>query len=444
MTQTAAQAGRPYETFLPTLLAEASETARGAQPVVSAFAGTPQELLDRIERHLNDLAPQILDLSHHVFDHPELCFEEHEAVAAVARLVRAQGIEIEVGTFGLPTSFRARIGHGAPVVAILAEYDALPGIGHGCGHNVICASGVGAFLALAKVAEELPGTVELIGTPAEEGGSGKELIARAGGFADVDAAMMIHPGVYDVGTYPPQGMRTVNVVYRGLEAHAAAMPFMGRNALDAVVAAYSGVAQLRQHMLPSDRIHGVILDGGSRPNIVPGRAEASFYVRSRRPETMRELSSRVQEIFEAAAHMTGTDVEVQWDPYPEEKSVKTNRALMERFAVGMRRRGRTVLGQQTLEVPLNGSTDFGNVSHLVPGIHPVVAMASPGVAGHSLEFAAEARGPRGDRAALDGAFGLAATAADFLHDSSLRASAREEFMAAFEHATVTQATEGNS
>ncbi|NJC73243.1 M20 family metallopeptidase [Planosporangium thailandense] len=441
MTATPRSMPRPYEAFLPTLLNEASEQARRAEAVVSPHPGAPQDLTDRIERYVGDLGADIVGLSHQVFDHPELCFEEHEAAAAVARLVRSHGLAIEVGSFGLPTSFRARVGNGRPAVAILAEYDALPDIGHGCGHNVICASAVGAFLALARVASELPGSVELIGTPAEEGGSGKVLIARAGGFDGIDAAMMIHPGVYDVGTYPPQGMRTVNVVYQGLEAHAAAMPFMGRNALDAVVAAYSGISQLRQHMLPSDRIHGVILEGGRRPNIVPGRTAASFYVRSRRTETMRELSSRVQQIFEAAAHMTGTSVDVEWDPYPEEQPVRTNRVLMERYAVNMARRGRAVLGQQALEVPLNGSTDFGNVSHLVPGIHPVVAMATPGVACHSREFAAEARGPRGDRAALDGAFALASTAADFLHDAAMRAAAMAEFTAAGECVPV-QTSEG--
>lgn len=427
MADTVDSIRRPYPTFLPTILAETEARAASEAAVVSPHKGASSHVMDRLEQAVASLANDIVDLSHDVFDHPELCFEEHHAAAAVARLVQSRGIDIETGAYGLPTAFRARVGDGRPTVAILAEYDALPSIGHGCGHNVICASGVGAFLALATVADELPGSVELVGTPAEEGGSGKELIARAGGFDHVDAAIMMHPGVYDVGTYPRLGMRTVNVTYHGLEAHAAAMPFMGRNALDALVTAYNGVAQLRQHMIPSDRVHGVILDGGQRPNIVPGKASGSFYVRSMRPTTMRELSQRVEDVFRAAAEMTATDVVIDWDPYPEELPVRTNQVLMERFAVNMTRRRRTVLRQSVSELSLNGSTDFGNVSVRVPGIHPIVAIAPPGVAGHSLEFAQHARGTGGDKACLDSAFALAGTAADMLLDPSLRDAAAKDF-----------------
>jgi amidohydrolase len=380
-----------------------------------------------LEQAVGKRSDELVTLSHTVIDNPELCFEEYRAAAAVAGLVESHGIDIEVGSYGLPTAFRATVGQGRPRVALLAEYDALPGIGHGCGHNVICASGVGAFLALASVADVLPGSVQLIGTPAEEGGSGKELIARAGGFDDVDAALMMHPGVYDIGTYPRLGMRTVNVTYHGLEAHAAAMPFMGRNALDAVVAAYNGVAQLRQHMIPSDRLHGVITDGGHQPNIVPSRASASFYVRSMRPSTMQELSERVDQVFRAAAAMTATDVTIDWDPHPEELPVRTNQPLMERFAVNMAVRDRRVLRRSVAELSLNGSTDFGNVSVRVPGIHPIVAIAPPGVAGHSVEFAQHARGSSGDRACLDSAFALAATAADLLCDPQLRPAVAADF-----------------
>lgn len=430
MTDTMGAVTRPYPTFLPTVLAETERLAAAEEPVDSPHTGAPADLIDRLERRVAELSDDIVCLSHDVFDDPELCFEEHHAASAVARLVERHGVDIEVGAYGLPTAFRARIGSGRPTVAVLAEYDALPGIGHGCGHNVICASGVGAFLALAAVADQLPGSVELIGTPAEEGGSGKELIARAGGFDDIDAAVMMHPGVYDVGTYPRLGMRTVNVTYSGLEAHAAAMPFMGRNALDGLVAAYNGIAQLRQHMIPSDRVHGVIVEGGERPNIVPGRASASFYVRSMRAATMRELSQRVEDVFRGAAQMTATGVDIEWDPYPEELPVRTNQVMMERFAVNMTRRGRQVLRRSVSELSLNGSTDFGNVSVRVPGIHPIVAIAPPGVAGHSLEFAQHARGVGGDRASLDSAFALASTMADLLFDPTMRRVAAEEFAAA--------------
>jgi amidohydrolase len=241
---------------------------------------------------------------------------------------------------------------------------------------------------------------------------------------------MMHPGVYDVGTYPRLGMRTVNVTYHGLEAHAAAMPFMGRNALDALVAAYNGIAQLRQHMIPSDRVHGVIVDGGQRPNIVPSQARGTFYVRSMRAATMRELSERVEDVFRGAAEMTATEMTIEWDPYPEELPVRTNQALMERFAVNMLRKERRVLRRSVSELSLNGSTDFGNVSVRVPGIHPIVAIAPPGVAGHSVEFAQHARGAGGDRACLDTAFALAGTAADMLFDPTLRRAAADQFATA--------------
>jgi amidohydrolase len=427
MIESAGAVERPYPTFLPTILAETAARAEGEAPVESAYAGAPGAIVDDLERAVDGLATDIVALSHEVFDNPELCFEEHRAAEAVTALAPQHGVEVEVGAYGLSTALRARVGQGEPTVAILAEYDALPEIGHGCGHNVICASGVGAFLALARIADQLPGTVELIGTPAEEGGSGKELIVRAGGFDHVDAAVMMHPGVYDVGTYPQLGMRTVNVTYTGLEAHASAMPFMGRNALDALVTAYNGIAQLRQHMIPSDRVHGIIQEGGQRPNVVPGVARGSFYARSMRSSTMQELSQRVDDIFRSAAAMTGTAVTIEWDPFPEELPVRTNQVMVERFAVHMGRRGRRILRSSVSELSLNGSTDFGNVSVRMPGIHSIVAIAPPGVAGHSREFAAFARGAEGDKACLDAAFSLAGTTADLLFDGELRRGAAEEF-----------------
>lgn len=427
MSFTSGKVTPPYPTYLATVLEESDSLVNDLAPVSSPHAGAPTEVVDRIQNLIGRLTSEIVHLSHGVFDHPELCFTEYAAAEAVRVLVEAHGVPIEIGSFGLPTAFRAHVGDGRPTVAILVEYDALPGIGHGCGHNVICASGVGAFLALAEIASELPGSVELIGTPAEEGGSGKELILRRGGFDGIDAALMIHPGVHDVGTWPRLGMRTVNVSFNGLASHAAASPFLGRNALDGVVAAYMGIAQLRQHMLPGDRLHGVICNGGQQPNVVPSHASASFYVRSGRMSTMLELSGRVQEVFEASALMTGTSVDIEWDPVPAELPVQTNRCLMQRFAVNLRRRDRHMLASSNDQLAFNGSTDFGNVSMRVPGIHPTLAIAPPGVGPHSVEFAEHARGPDGDRACSDGAFALAATAADLFFDPHLRSAVVEEF-----------------
>jgi amidohydrolase len=329
----------------------------------------------------------------------------------------------------LATALRARAGEGRPRVAILAEYDALPEIGHACGHNVIAATAVGAFLAMAEVAGDLAGSVELIGTPAEEGGGGKERIARAGGFDEVDVAVMLHPAGWDVAEHPWIGVRTVDVSYRGRAAHASLAPFLGRNALDAVVQAYSGIAQLRQHMLPTDRVHGIITDGGQKPNIVPERAAASFYLRSAEPETLAELSERVEAIFRAAASATGTNVAVGWDPTPLYLPVRNNRPLAARYAVNLADR-RRVLPAGVIPREFNASTDLGNVSVRVPAIHPTLAIAPPTVMIHQPEFANWAASELADRGVVDGALGLALTAADYLCDAALRDAVRDDFDAA--------------
>ncbi|HVM19263.1 MAG TPA: amidohydrolase, partial [Egibacteraceae bacterium] len=302
-----------------------------------------------------------------------------------------------------------------------------PELGHACGHNVICATAVGAFLAAAEALDGIDGCVELIGTPAEEGGGGKELIARAGGFDAVDAAVMLHPAGFEVAEHAWIGVRRVDVTYTGLAAHASAMPFLGRNALDAAVNAYQAMAQLRQHMLPTDRIHGVITDGGQKPNIVPERAALSFYLRSATPETLAVLAERAEQIFAAAAQMAGVGVDVAWDPTPVYLPVRNNHTLALRWATNMAERGRVALPQGVIPEAMTGSTDLGNVSVRVPAMHPTVAIAPPGVAIHSPEFARYAVSEEADRAVVDGAIGLALTALDYLSDSELRTAVTAEF-----------------
>ena len=316
----------------------------------------------------------------------------------MAEVVAAHDVDIEVGTIGLETSFRAQVGTGGPLVAILAEYDALHGIGHGCGHNIICAAGVGAFLAASSLVEMFEGTVQLIGTPAEEGGSGKEPIARAGGFAGVDCAMMVHPAGSGTATASFLGMRQVDVSWRGLEAHASAVPFMGRNALDACVTAYNLVGQLRQHMLPEDRVHGVITDGGDKPNIIPDHAAASYYVGSGHVETLVELSERLDAIFTAAATASGTIAEARWDPNPLILPVRNNMALARRFAQSFTSQGKDM----PLRSPVpSGSIDMGNVSVRVPSIHPKVGIGAPDVPIHN----GRVRPPRRRRGWGSGSYG---------------------------------------
>lgn len=399
-----------------------------APPVTSDHEGAPDAVADAAEAEGERLAGELVRLSHDLHAHPEPAYEEHHAVAAIAGLLADRGHEPETGAFGLATALRCRAGTGRPRVAILAEYDALPGIGHACGHNVIAAAAVGAFLSASAV--DFEGSVELIGTPAEEGGGGKEKIARAGGFDDVDAAVMCHPWMYDVAWHEFIGRRQVAVTYHGRAAHAAAMPYMGANALDATVQAYTGIAALRQHILPADRVHGIITDGGQRPNVVPERGAALFYLRSAEPETLRILSDRARQVFEAAATATGTRAEIEWDPRPVYLPVRHNHALAARFAVHAGRRGRKMAPGGVVPSELTGSTDLGNVSVRVPAIHPMVAIAPPSASIHHPDFAGWAASDGADRGLLDGAVGLGLTALDYLFDAGLRADVRSEFDAA--------------
>jgi amidohydrolase len=420
----------PYAGYLEAMTEQMARDIDAAAPLTSVHAGAPDALAAALADEVERIAPDLIELSHGLHANPELGYAEHDAVRRVAELLAGHGHTAEVGAYGVPTALRAVAGRGEPRIAVLAEYDALPGIGHACGHNVICATAVGAFLALAGRIDELGGSVELIGTPAEEGGGGKELIAQAGGFDDIDAALMLHPFGADAAAHPWLGVRTVDVVYRGLSAHAAATPHLGRNALDAVVTAYTGFSQLRQHLLPTDRVHGIITDGGQKPNIVPERAAASFYLRSATPEGLAEIVERARDIFEAAAQSTGTQVEIRWDPVPLYLPVRNNLNLAARYAEHLGRRGRKVVPEGVLPGEMTGSTDMGNVSVRVPSIHPLLGIAPIDVSIHTPEFARWAASERADAGVVDGAIGLALTGADYLADPALREAVAQEFATA--------------
>ncbi len=408
-----------YEKYLERLVSDDDQA-----DVFPEREGAGPERRELILRTLEEIESDLLSLSHTIHANPETAFNEHHAAASVAGMLSKNGVQAEVGVFGLETSFVATAGDGRPRVAILAEYDALPGIGHGCGHNVICAAAVGGFLAAAAQVDELGGSVRLIGCPAEEGGSGKELIAREGGFDDVDCAMMVHPAGSPSAACTYLGMRQVEVSFHGLGAHASAVPYMGRNALDACVAAYTMIGQLRQQLLPDDRIHGVITHGGEKPNIIPDHAAAMYYVRSRYVDTLVELTDRMDAIFHAAAAGTGTNVEVNWDLNPIALPVRNNMVLANRFALSQAEKGEPM----PLRSPVpSGSTDMGNVSVRVPSIHPKVTVAPKTVPIHTAEFAEYAGSSSGDAGVLNGAYGLAATALDYLADPALRADVDAEF-----------------
>jgi len=369
---------------------------------------------------------ELLRISRAIHANPELAFEEHAASSLLVDAIRKAGLDVEAGAYGLETAFSAEFGAEGPCVAVLAEYDALPEIGHGCGHNLIAAAGVGAGLALASLGRDLPGRVRLLGTPAEERGCGKELMARRGALDGVDAAMMIHPAAVNLVTMPCVCLAELDVTYHGTSAHSAAMPERGVNALDALVIAYQGIAALRQHIRVTERIHGIITDGGQAPNVVPARAAGRFYVRAATQAELEPLKRRVEGCFQAGAAATGARLELEWGP-ADYLDIRFNDPLASAFRANAEALGRTFFPIDKLPAGLQGSTDMGNVSHRVPSIHPMISAAPLHCTIHNSEFAAWAASEMGDAAALDGAKALAMTAIDFFADAGLRARARSAF-----------------
>jgi len=381
-----------------------------------------------IQERIDQLADELIDISHAIHARPELAFEEHFACETLTASLAAHDLAPESGVFTLDTAFEAQLNPTAdgPTVAILAEYDALPGIGHACGHNVIATTALGATLGLQAVAETLPGRVRLIGTPAEERGGGKELMARAGAFDGVDAAMMIHPSGVNLGSMPCICVAEVEVIYHGRSAHASAMPHKGLNALDGLLLAYQAISNLRQHIRGSERIHGIVSEGGQAPNIVPDRTAGQFYVRAANEAHLAALKPRVQACFEAGATGSGCEVEVNWAGV-DYLDLNTNWPLADQFQMHAESLGREFVPFEKALGFGAGSTDMGNVSYRVPSIHPMLAVAPPHVVIHNPEFAQWAASPEGDKAVVDGAKALALTAADYLLSPSLQAQTKHAF-----------------
>ncbi|HEX8581373.1 MAG TPA: amidohydrolase, partial [Acidimicrobiales bacterium] len=286
-----------------------------------------QRLCDEVDRR----AEALVDASHQIHARPELCYEEHFAADLLASLLDADGLEPNLGAYDLETAFAATAGSGdGPTIAVLCEYDALPGIGHACGHNIIGTAGLGAGLAAAALADEVGGRVVILGTPAEEGGGGKVFMADRGALDGVDAALMVHPAGADLSEADVIAIATWRVEYFGRGAHAAAAPQFGRNALDAMVLGYNGVAALRQHIAPTDRIHGVFTEAGEKPNIVPDHTEAEWYVRSATLESLQPLKARVLACLEAGAAAAGCHLEVH-PTCPEYSDLRTNPVMIDLY-----------------------------------------------------------------------------------------------------------------
>lgn len=422
------------------LMAQETEERRATAAPPEALGesqGADAALRERLGAAVAALRGEILELSHDVHDHPEVGYTEHHAMAAVASLLERHGIDSEQGVYGMDTALRTQVGStadDAPTIAILCEYDALPGIGHGCGHNVMCANSVGAFLALAELEKAAPGTlpgrVVLQTTPAEENDTAKERLALAGMLDGVDAAIQTHSYARDVVHQTWLGQRRLRAVFTGVPAHASSQPFMGRNALDTATLTLTGIGLLRQQILPGDRLHGIISDGGQVPNVIPERTELSFFIRSKHLETLKDLVGRVEDVLRGAALMTGTGLEILAPDYANEMPVRANGPLSAAWTRSQRERGRDPLPFGVLSETVAAGTDFGNVSQRIPGIHPLIGVTSgPDVALHTREMTAAAGSATGDRAAVDGAYGLAVVALDWLVDPELRDAVRADFEA---------------
>ena len=370
----------------------------------------------------------LVELSARIHATPELKFEEHRAAMWLAEYLERAGLDVERGAYGLPTAFAARLGRARPRVAILCEYDALPGIGHACGHNVIAAAGAGAGDGVASVLRETGGSVVVLGTPAEEGGGGKIILARKGAFDGVDAAIMVHPAGVDLPGMNVLAVSQIEVEYLGRATHASAFPHRGVNALDALVTAYGAVAQLRQHIRHTERIHGIITDGGQAPNIVPERAAGLFYIRAATQRHLDKLKERVVACFRAGALASGAQLNMRTigEDYSD---MISNQPLAAAYAANMHLLGRRLGDPTNVPASVAGSTDMGNVSKMLPAIHPMIAVSPPGVALHSTEFAQWAGSEAGERAVVDGAQALAMTAIDVLCDDELRAAMHSAFSA---------------
>lgn len=378
---------------------------------------------------VDELRETLIEISREIHAHPELAFAEHHAAEVLTGAIEKAGLDVERGAYGLETAFATEFGASeGDVVALLAEYDALPDIGHACGHNLIATASVGAGLALAASKIALPGRIRLLGTPAEERGAGKEIMARKGAFDGVGAAMMIHPSGVNLTTMPCICVAEVEVVYTGRAAHASANPHTGVNALDGLILAYQAIAALRQHIRHTDRIHGVITDGGQAPNIVPDRAAGAFYVRGKNVKHLAELKSRVEGCFAAGAAASGASVEMKWGEI-DYLDLNTCWPLADAFRKNAEQIGREFFPLEKLPSTTLGSTDMGNISHRVPSIHPMIAAAPPHCSIHNAEFAQWAGSEMGDDAAIDGAKALAMTALDFLSDAALRTESRAAFEA---------------
>jgi amidohydrolase len=379
----------------------------------------------KITSEVDGLRQELIQLSLKIHDNPELSFQERRASSWLIEFLRDNGFRVRRNFVGLPTAFEATYGRGTPRIALLAEYDALPQMGHGCGHNVIAASAVGAGVASKLAVDQAGGTIVVLGTPGEEVVGGKIDMVEARVFEGIDVAMMVHPNTRNTVTMETLACTSLDVEFIGKAAHAAAQPYKGVNALEALILGFNSVNALRQHIKGEARIHGIITDGGQAPNIVPARSAARFLIRALDQGYLDELKEKVLNCFRAGSVATGAKLIHHWG----ERSylpMKSNVALAELFNENLKLLGRYV------EPPDPrfgfGSTDMGNVSQVVPSIHPLLAIAPPEVAIHTPEFAEAAASEAGHEGLLDAAKAMATTVVDILTKPEVLDEIKEEFL----------------
>jgi len=376
-------------------------------------------LHERASDAIESLHDELVSLSHFIHDHPELGYKEYESSTVLANFIEAHGFEVERGSAGLPTAFRATKGSGDLHVVYCAEYDALPDVGHACGHNIIATSSLGAAIGLGAVADDANVTVTLLGTPSEEGGGGKVDLLDAGYFDDAHAAMMVHPFPSDRLEATVLAVDHFDVIYSGKEAHASAAPWEGINALDALTIAQVALGLLRQQLRPGDQVHGIVTDGGSAANIIPSRVVGRFMARSVTFDRLAQLRERVNACFEAGALATGATLAFEELGHPF-SHLESDPDILAHYRRAAEALGRDFhLDDEEVARPTI-STDMGNVSLVVPSIHPLLMIPTNGAINHQPEFTAACVTPAADQAVIDGALALAHTAIAIAEDEKLR------------------------
>ena len=367
---------------------------------------------------------QLTQLSLNIHDNPELGFQEEKASSWLSNYLEENGFRVEKGIAGLPTAFGATYGQGKPTVALLAEYDALPKIGHGCGHNIIAVSAVGAGIASKVAIDHLGGSIIVLGTPGEEVFGGKIDMVKAGVFNEIDAAMMVHPNTRNMVTIEALACISLEVEFAGKPAHAAAQPHKGINALEALILAFNSINSLRQHIKGEARIHGIITDGGEAPNIVPAHSAAKFLIRAPDNAYLEELKGKVLNCFKGASLASGAELKYNWGDKTY-APMKNNMTLARLFSQNLESLGRH---EEAFDPHFGfGSTDMGNVSQVVPSIQPTVAIASPEVLIHTPEFASAAASEAGHKGLLDAAKAMAMTVVDVLGQPEKLDEIKQEF-----------------